>query len=64
MKGAGRTVGATALANVCEAIERAARANEGFSGIASSMILLDLELERLDRYLRRLHQDSTPEAVA
>jgi len=62
MKGAGRTVGATALANVCETIERAARANEGVSGIAPSMALLDHELERLDRYLRGLHQDATREA--
>ncbi len=64
MKGAGRTVGATALANICETIERAARANEGFSGIAASMVLLDNELERLDRYLRSLHQGTTPEAIA
>jgi signal transduction histidine kinase/HPt (histidine-containing phosphotransfer) domain-containing protein/ActR/RegA family two-component response regulator len=63
MKGAGRTVGATALANVCERIERAARADEGFSGIAPSMVQLDHELERLDRYLRSLHQDPARETL-
>ena len=62
MRGAGRTVGATAMADVCETIERAARANKSFSEIAPSMVLLDQELDRLDRFLEGLPKDGEERA--
>jgi signal transduction histidine kinase/CheY-like chemotaxis protein/HPt (histidine-containing phosphotransfer) domain-containing protein len=53
IKGASRTVGAIMLAEVCERIERAARAND-WSGIAANREALDRELERLNAWLARL----------
>jgi CheY-like chemotaxis protein len=56
MKGAGRTVGAVALAGKCERIERAARADDA-DGVATGLASLDLELERLNQYLEPLLRD-------
>jgi HPt (histidine-containing phosphotransfer) domain-containing protein len=53
MKGAGRMIGAVALADACERIERAARADDAH-GVASSVPSLDHELERLRQYLKTL----------
>jgi HPt (histidine-containing phosphotransfer) domain-containing protein len=56
MKGAGRTVGAVALAGTCEKIERAARAEDA-DGVATGLASLDRELERLNQYLKTLIRD-------
>jgi signal transduction histidine kinase/CHASE3 domain sensor protein/ActR/RegA family two-component response regulator/HPt (histidine-containing phosphotransfer) domain-containing protein len=51
MKGASRTVGATPLAGACEAIELAARASDAHA-VAAGMAPFDVELVRLNEYLR------------
>jgi signal transduction histidine kinase/CheY-like chemotaxis protein/HPt (histidine-containing phosphotransfer) domain-containing protein len=53
IKGASRTVGAIMLAEVCERIERAGRAND-WSAIAANRDALERELERLNAWLSRL----------
>ncbi|HZF19908.1 MAG TPA: transporter substrate-binding domain-containing protein [Burkholderiales bacterium] len=53
IKGASRTVGATTLAEVCERIERASRAND-WGTIAANRDALDRELDRLNAWLARL----------
>ena len=49
IKGASRTIGAFALAAVCERIERASRAND-WSSIEANMGAFDREVTRLDSY--------------
>jgi len=53
IKGASRTVGATMLAEVCERIERAGRAND-WGTIAANRDAFDRELDRLNAWLARL----------
>jgi len=50
IKGAGRTIGAAALAAVCERLENASRAAD-WNVIQATMELFDRELERLNAYL-------------
>jgi HPt (histidine-containing phosphotransfer) domain-containing protein len=51
MKGASRTVGATPLADACEALEFAARASDAHA-VTAGMAPFDVELGRLNEYLR------------
>jgi two-component system, NarL family, sensor histidine kinase EvgS len=53
MKGASRAIGATMLADVCERIERAGRAND-WAAVAENRESFERELERLSAWLRRL----------
>ena len=53
IKGASRTIGATALAGICERIERASRTGD-WSAIAANRDAFDQELERLNAWLARL----------
>jgi PAS domain S-box-containing protein len=53
MKGASRMVGAMALADVCEGIERAGRATD-WGGVTACRDALSHELSRLDEYLQGL----------
>ena len=53
VKGACRMVGATALAEVCERIERAGRASD-WAAIVTERSALDREVERLNAWLQRL----------
>jgi CheY-like chemotaxis protein len=54
MKGAGRIIGALALAAACESVEREANAQASFARIAPGIAALRFELERLDRRLDEL----------
>jgi signal transduction histidine kinase/ActR/RegA family two-component response regulator/HPt (histidine-containing phosphotransfer) domain-containing protein len=53
IKGASRTVGALSLADVCERIERAGRAND-WGTMSASREAFERELERLNAWLRPL----------
>jgi len=53
IKGASRTIGAKTLAEVCERIERAGRAND-WAAVASNREAFENELERLSAWLSRL----------
>jgi HPt (histidine-containing phosphotransfer) domain-containing protein len=53
IKGASRTIGAISLADVCERIERAARAND-WNTVSSNREAFRRELERLNAWLRLL----------
>ncbi len=50
IKGAGKTIGATDLAAVCEDIERAAREGD-WPAVEGGMRVFDRELDRLDAYI-------------
>jgi HPt (histidine-containing phosphotransfer) domain-containing protein len=49
IKGASRTVGATALASVCERLENASRAND-WKDVEANMGAFHLEMEHLNAY--------------
>jgi HPt (histidine-containing phosphotransfer) domain-containing protein len=53
IKGASRTIGALSLADVCERIERAGRAND-WGTMSASREAFEHELERLNAWLRPL----------
>ncbi len=57
IKGASRTIGATALAGACERVERAAREGD-LNAVRSHMPALVDEIERLDAYLESLELPS------
>jgi HPt (histidine-containing phosphotransfer) domain-containing protein len=59
VKGAGKIVGAMAIADICERIEHAGRAGD-WDTIAASSDALCLELDRINAYLGTLYRTSAP----